>query len=172
MGVRSPGEKTAFEVDQLASAAGRIFHEKTTSFELLLLEPTLNDMLEVSHRNLNHVESIGILDSELDATIFIDITKADLTGDGVIHPVGARHFAEQAKFVQDFANLANSNVMQLLAPHISAKALAKSFASALNVEKLGIFQANVAIQEQMETERLMKGSQEQLAVEEQQEAPE
>ena len=169
MGIRSPGEKTAFEVDQLASAAGRIFHEKTTSFELLLLEPTLNDMLEVAHRNLVHVESIGILDSELDATIFVDITKADLTGDGVIHPVGARHFAEQAKFVQDFAALANSNVLSLLAPHISSKALAQSFASALNVEKLGIFQANIAIQEQMETERLMKGSQEQLAVEENQE---
>tara|TARA_R110000772_G_scaffold129472_2_gene237602 strand:- start:15813 stop:17558 length:1746 start_codon:yes stop_codon:yes gene_type:complete len=169
MGIRSPGEKTAFEVDQLASAAGRIFHEKTTSFELLLLEPTLNDMLEVSHRNLVHVESIGILDSELDAVIFVDITKADLTGDGVIHPVGARHFAEQAKFVQDFAALANSNVLNLLAPHISSKALAQTFASALNVEKLGIFQANIAIQEQMETERLMKGSQEQMAVEEGQE---
>jgi hypothetical protein len=169
MGIRSPGEKTAFEVDQLASAAGRIFHEKTTSFELLLLEPTLNDMLEVSHRNLVHVESIGILDSELDAVIFVDITKADLTGDGVIHPVGARHFAEQAKFVQDFAALANSNVLSLLAPHISSKALAQTFASALNVEKLGIFQANIAIQEQMETERLMKGSQEQMAVEEGQE---
>lgn len=172
MGIRSPGEKTAFEVDQLASAAGRIFHEKTTSFELLLLEPTLNDMLEVAHRNLVHVESIGILDSELDATIFIDITKSDLNGDGVIHPVGARHFAEQAKFVQDFANLSNSNVLNLLAPHISSKALAKSFASALNVEKLGIFQANIAIEEQMETERLMKGAQEQLVVEEQQEVPE
>tara|TARA_R110000851_G_scaffold165758_1_gene310825 strand:- start:7900 stop:9645 length:1746 start_codon:yes stop_codon:yes gene_type:complete len=169
MGIRSPGEKTAFEVDQLASAAGRIFHEKTTSFELLLLEPTLNDMLEVAHRNLVHVESIGILDSELDAVIFVDITKADLTGDGVIHPVGARHFAEQAKFVQDFAALANSSVLNLLAPHISSKALAQTFASALNVEKLGIFQANIAIQEQMETERLMKGSQEQMAVEEGQE---
>jgi hypothetical protein len=169
MGIRSPGEKTAFEVDQLASAAGRIFHEKTSSFELLLMEPLLNDMLEVSHRNLKEVESIGVLDSELDTTIFIDITKADLTGDGILHPVGARHFAEQSKFVQDFANLANSNVFQVIAPHISSKALSKAFESALNVEKLGIFQANIAIQEQMETERLVRGAQEQLAVEEAQE---
>jgi len=169
MGIRSPGEKTAFEVDKLASAAGRIFQEKTTTFELLLLEPNLNDMLETSHRNLSQVESISVMDSELNAAIFIDITKADLTGDGVIRPVGARHFGEQAKFVQDFAALANSNIFQLLAPHISSVALASAFGAALNAEHLGIFQPNIAIEEAAETERLMRASQEQLGVEEQQE---
>lgn len=171
MGIRSPGEKTAFEVDQLASAAGRIFQEKITTFELLLLEPLLNDMLESAHRNLQEIESIGILDSELEATIFVDISKADLVGDGIIRPVGARHFAEQAKFVQDFANLANSTIFQFIQQHVSGKALAKAFAASLNVEKLGIFQPNIALTEQMETERLVRAAQEQMIVEEQQEPP-
>lgn len=171
MGVRSPGEKTAFEVDQLASAAGKIFQEKATTFELLLMEPNLNDMLEISHRNLTDIESISVLDSELDATIFIDIGKADLASDGVIHPVGARHFAEQAKFVQEFTTLSNTNVFQFLAPHISSKALASAFGSALNVESLGIFKANVAIDEQMEQQRLAGAAQEQLDVEMAQEPP-
>lgn len=171
MGIRSPGEKTAFEVDQLASAAGRIFQEKISTFELLLLEPNLNDGLEISHRNLQEIESISVLDSELDATIFIDVTKADLVSDGVIKPIGARHFAEQAKFVQEFAQLSNTNVFQVLMPHISSKALASAFASALNVEKLGIFQPNIAIQEQMETQQLVNATQEQMIMEEQQEPP-
>ena len=171
MGVRSPGEKTAFEVDQLASAAGKIFQEKASTFELMLLEPNLNDMLEISHRNLSSIESISVIDSELDATIFIEISKADLASDGVLHPVGARHFAEQAKFVQEFTALSNTNVFQFLAPHISSKALASAFGSALNVEKLGIFKANVAIEEQMEQQRLMQGAQEQLEVEAGQEPP-
>lgn len=171
MGIRSPGEKTAFEVDQLASAAGRIFQEKVSTFELLLLEPNLNDGLEISHRNLQEIESISIFDSDLDATIFIDITKDDLVADGIIKPVGARHFAEQAKFVQEFAQLSNTNVFQVLMPHISSKALASAFASALNVENLGIFQPNIAIQEQMETQRLVNASQEQMIMEDQQEPP-
>lgn len=171
MGIRSPGEKTAFEVDQLASAAGKIFQEKATTFELLLLEPNLNDMLEISHRNLTDIESISVLDSELDATIFIDISKSDLASDGVIHPVGARHFAEQARFVQEFTTLSNTNVFQFLAPHISSKALAAAFGSALNVESLGIFKANVAVEEQMEQQRLMGAAQEQLDVENAQEPP-
>ena len=128
-------------------------------------------MLEISHRNLSSIESISVLDSELDATIFIDITKADLASDGVLHPVGARHFAEQAKFVQEFTALSNTNAFQLMAPHISSKALASAFGSALNVEKLGIFKANVAIEEQMEQQRLAQGAQEQLDVEAAQEPP-
>ncbi len=171
MGIRSPGEKTAFEVDQLSSAAGKIFQEKASAFELMLLEPNLNDMLEAAHRNLTDIESISVLDSELDATIFIDISKADLGSDGVIHPVGARHFAEQARFVQEFTALSNTNAFQVMAPHISSKALASAFGSALNVENLGIFKANVAIEEQMEQQRLMQGAQEQLDVESAQEPP-
>lgn len=172
MGVRSPGEKTAFEVGQLQAAAGRIFQEKVSTFELMLLEPNLNDMLEQAHRNMNEPETLGIFDDELEVSIFQEITRNDLVGDGVIHPVGARHFAEQAKFVQEMVNLSNSNVMSLLAPHISGKALAQSFSSALNVENLGIFQPNIAIQEQMESERLAKAAQEQMAVEDGQESPE
>ena len=171
MGVRSPGEKTAFEVDTLASAAGRIFQEKSTTFELLCMEPNLNDMLEISHRNLIHIESIGIFDNDVEAVIFIDIGKNEITGDGIIRPVGARHFAEQARFVQDLANLSNTNLWQFVEQHVSSKALAKALASSLNVEKLGIFQANIGIQEQMETERLVRATQEQLITEEQQEQP-
>jgi hypothetical protein len=169
MGIRSPGEKTAFEVDQLASAAGKIFQEKASAFEVTLMEPNLNDMLEISHRNLTNIESISVLDSELDATIFVNISKADLGSDGIIRPVGARHFAEQARFVQEFAALSNTAAFQLMQPHISSKALASAFGTALNVEKLGIFKANVAIEEQMEQQRLMQGAQEQLDVESAQE---
>jgi len=165
MGIRSPGEKTAFEVDQLASAAGKIFQEKATAFELGILEPNLNDMLNIAHRNLKNIESISVLDSDTDATIFVDVSKADLGSDGILHPVGARHFAEQARFVQEFSALSNTAVFQLIAPHISSKALASAFGSALNVEKLGIFKANVAVEEQMETQRLLNGAEEQLEVE-------
>lgn len=44
MGIRTAGEKTAFEVQQLNNAAGRIFQEKTTTFEIELLEKVLNAM--------------------------------------------------------------------------------------------------------------------------------
>jgi len=172
MGIRSPGEKTAFEVDQLQAAAGRIFQEKVTAFELLLLEPLLNDMLEVAHRNLDRPETIGVMDEELDATVFRQITADDIVGDGILHPVGARHFAEQAKFIQNITTLSNTPAFQMVAPHVSAKALSKAFASALNVEKLGIFKPHVALEEQMEMQKLSGAMEEQMMVEQQQASPE
>lgn len=172
MGIRSPGEKTAFEVDQLQAAAGRIFQEKVTTFELLLLEPLLNDMLEVAYRNMTKAEQIPVMSAELDEVVFRTLTPEDLVGDGVLHPVGARHFKEQAKFVQEMTTLTNTGAMQLLAPHISAKALSKAFASALNVEKLNVFKPYVALEEQQEQERLMKQMQEQSIMEDQQTVPE
>ncbi|WP_201773188.1 hypothetical protein, partial [Vibrio cholerae] len=47
MGIRTPGEKTAFEVQQLQNAAGRIFQEKIINFEVMLMEKVLNAMLEI-----------------------------------------------------------------------------------------------------------------------------
>jgi hypothetical protein len=45
MGIRTPGEKTKYEVQTLENAAGRIFQSKVSWFERNILEPLLNGML-------------------------------------------------------------------------------------------------------------------------------
>src|SRR6185295_11671038 len=52
MGIRTPGEKTAFEVQTLDNAAGRLFQHKAEYFEDNFLEPLMNTMLEVARRTL------------------------------------------------------------------------------------------------------------------------
>ena len=81
MGVRTAGEKTAFEVQQLQNAAGRIFQEKITHFEVSLMEPVLNAMLEVAVRNLNTQDVIKVMDNDIGAAIFQTITKDDIIAD-------------------------------------------------------------------------------------------
>ncbi len=61
MGIRSAGEKTAFEVQQLMTAAGRIFQHKTAHFERVFLEPILNGMLEAARRNMDAADTIRVL---------------------------------------------------------------------------------------------------------------
>jgi len=77
MGIRTAGEKTAFEVQQLQNAAGRIFQEKITSFETELLEPLLNSMLEVSVRNMQVVDVVRSVDTDSGVVEFQSITKED-----------------------------------------------------------------------------------------------
>lgn len=164
MGVRTPGEKTAFEVQSLQNAAGRIFQEKITNFEINLLEPILNDMLEISKRHLDTNDVVRIMDDDLGVAEFISITRADITAKGKLRPVGARHFSAQAQLVQNLNSMMNGAIGQTIATHISSKKLAKMMEGALNLERFELIQPNIAIYEQQETQEIINQTQEDVAV--------
>ena len=163
MGVRSPGEKTAFEVQSLDNAASRIFQEKIRQFEVFILEPALNNMLEISRRNLSTSDSI-VFDLDSGAKGFREITKQDITAKGQLYAIGSRHWAANNLFIQNMSGIFNSAIGQIIAPHVSSKALTKAVESALGWERYGIFSENVAVMEQMETQQLINSAQEQTDV--------
>lgn len=165
MGIRSAGEKTAFEVQQLQNAAGRIFQEKITTFETELLERILNAMLETSRRNLDTNDVIKVIDDDLGAITFLEIDRQDITANGVIRPIGARHFAAQAQLVQNLTNMANTPVWQQIAVHVSAKNLATLVEDVLGLGRYSLIRPHVAIAEQMETNAMMNQAQENFEVE-------
>jgi hypothetical protein len=165
MGIRSAGEKTAFEVRELQNAAGRIFQEKITTFELELLEPVLNAMLETGRRNLDQTDVIRVMNDDLGVQQFMTITRNDITASGILRPIGARHFAAQAQMVQNLTQLANTNVWQQISPHVSSIELAKMVEDLLNINRFKLIRPNVAIFEQQETQRLAGQASEDLEVE-------
>lgn len=165
MGIRTPGEKTAFEFDSLMTAAGRIFQEKATNFEINLVEIVLNGMLEIAHRNFQGSDTVRVTDDELGIAEFIEISKDDLTAEGILRPVGARHFAQQSQDLTNLNQLFSGPLGEKLAPHTSGVQLARLVDNVLNLRGYDIFTPNVAIDEAQETERLMQTAQEDLQVE-------
>jgi len=165
MGIRTPGEKTAYEVQALESAAGRIFKEKVQNFETELLEPLLNAMLEVTRRNLDINDTIRVMDDELGVAIFATVTKEDITANGKLRPRGAQHFFSQQQLVQNLTGLLSSPAGQLIAPHISSKALARIVEDLFGVERYGLIAENIALVEAQEQQRFMNTLQEQLVAE-------
>lgn len=170
MGIRTAGEKTAFEVQTLQNAASRIFEHKTAHFERVFLEPILNAMLEVSRRNMNTSDVIRVTDENRGVSLFRDITRDDIVAKGKIVPVGARHFAERARRVQ---NLQQLYQLKLSDPAVAAHMSGKEFARIL-AEELGeptLFSENVMVSEQLETQQAAQEAeainQEQLALKEQ-----
>ena len=156
MGIRTPGEKTKYEVQSLENAAGRIFQSKVSWFERNILEPLLNGMLAESIRNFEGVERIRTVDEDYGTEAFVEVTKSDLTAAGKIYPIGARHFGEQARFIQEL----NQTIMAVqgiptVAAHISGKAIAKALEENLGWQNYKIVQDNAMIFEQAETQRLM-----------------
>lgn len=151
MGIRTPGEKTAFEVQQLQNSASRIFEHKAAHFERSFLEPALNAMLELATRNLDIIDNIEIVDPNSGATVFRKIRKEDISGNGKIVPMGARHFAEKARRVQSLTTLWQIKASDpSVAAHLSGKKFAQILAEELQEPEL--FGENIAITEQMETQ--------------------
>lgn len=159
MGIRSPGEKTAFEVQQLQNAAGRIFQNKVNKFEIEFIEPILNTMLETARRNLDVAEIAKVMDNDLGVADFISITKEDITAKGKLRPIGARHYAARAQLVQNIIGLFNSPIGQMISPHISAKQLAKMVEEYMGFEAYEFIKDNAAIFENAESQKLAMSAQ-------------
>lgn len=156
MGIRTPGEKTKYEVQSLENAAGRIFQSKVSWFERNILEPLLNGMLAESIRNFEGVERIRTVDEDYGTESFVEVTKDDLMAAGKLYPIGARHFADQARFVQELAQTVQAvQAIPTVAAHISGKAIAKALEENLGWQNYRIVSDNAMIFEQAETQRLM-----------------
>jgi len=158
MGIRSAGEKTAFEVNQLMTAAGRIFQHKTAHFERVFLEPILNAMLETARRNMNEADVVRVLNDSTGLFFFSEITRDDIKASGKIVPIGARHFAERAQKVQNLTTLYQIKASDpTVAAHLSGKEFARLLAEELGEPSL--FSENVTVHEQMETQKVVTEAQ-------------
>ena len=158
MGIRSAGEKTAFEVNQLMTAAGRIFQHKTAHFERVFLEPILNAMLEVARRNMDYEDTAKVLNEDTGLYFFTQITRDDLKSNGKIVPMGARHFAERAQRVQNLTTMYQIKASDpTVASHLSGKEFARLLADELGEPAL--FGENIAVTEQLETQKVVTDAQ-------------
>lgn len=168
MGIRTPGEKTKFEVQTLQNGASRIFQQKITYFEEQFLEPILNAEIEVARENLSSTDIVRVLDDDFGVTEFLRITKEDLLANGTIVPVGARHFARQASLAQELAQF--QQILQLdpmLAQHFPAENLGRAWEDLLGFKRLELFSKFGRVEEELEFERLRRSAEEQVEVESQ-----
>jgi hypothetical protein len=161
MGIRSPGEKTKYEVQRLESAASRIFQSKIELFEEQMIETNLTGMLELARRKVSSDE-IRIFDDELKIATFQTLSAADITGTGRLKPIAARHFAEQAERVQNWSNFTASPAYAdpAVSVHLSGLAIAKMFEEVLDGKQYKLFTPFVRLAEQAEGMKLQNATQE------------
>lgn len=163
MGFRTPGEKTAYEVQSLENAASRIFQNKIKQFERNFLEPLLNKMLTVARENMEDSDVARLTDDTLGIKKFKTITPAILKTKGRLRPVGALNFSDRAQLVQNLNGFMNSALGQdpNIRVHISNLKLAKLMERSLGLDDFDLVQENVAIGEQQRTQQLAQQANEQ-----------
>jgi len=118
----------------------------------------------VSRRNLDITDIIRITDNELGIQDFLSVTKEDITANGVVRPVGARHFAKQSQDLQNVMTVFNSPLGQMIMPHTSAKALTDFVEDITGLSGYNIFTPNIAVFEQQETASLVSRAGEEALV--------
>jgi len=164
MGIRSPGEKTAFEVSSLQNAAGRLFQTKIEDFEQDLIEPVLNGELEVAVKNLATADLAKVLDDDFGVIEFMTITRDDLTARGKLKARGASHYAKRAQLVQELQQFGNILATDpSLAIHFPSKARAKAWNDAMGFDRLELFKAYGQIEEEVEKAQHQQAAQQYLA---------
>lgn len=167
MGFRTPGEKTAYEVQRLENAASRIFQSKCAQFEEQFVEPLINAMLELARRNVTSLMSIRVWDDEFKLNDFQTLTPDDITGAGRIKPIAARHFAERAERVQNLNNFFGSALGQdpAVKIHFSTIKTAKMFEELLDIEDYELVMPFVRMAEQADAQRLANAQEEKILTE-------
>lgn len=154
MGFRTPGEKTAFEVQVLENAAGRIFQNKIRYFEEIFMEPIINTMFVQSVKYAGAYDTVRHIDGGTGAVDFRDVKMEDLKHSGRLRPVGARHFVEKAQAVQNLNTIMASPMGQdeLFLAHWSPLQMAKAIEDLTDLSKYNMVQENI---------RLIEGAQSQ-----------
>lgn len=165
MGFRTPGEKTAYEVQILENGANRVFLNKSAYFEEEFLEPILNSMLELSRKNMGPSDLIKVMDDQFGVAEFMKITREDISARGKIRPIGARRFARNANILQNLTQLASSPLGQdpAIQAHISGKKMARLIEEIMDLNRFDLVQDNVRIGEMLETEQLKQSAQQIIA---------
>lgn len=158
-GFRTPGEKTATEVQSLNEGAFRGFINKAEQFEIDLLEPMVADEIEVGRENM--VSALQVkTDLEEGFSTFMEVTEDDLKSNGVLVPYGARRFKREVQQMAMLQQLANSNLAGLIGQHISTWKLAQAVERLGGFEKFGMIDKFSAIEEQREAQSLQSTAEE------------
>lgn len=160
VGIRTPGEKTAFEVDRLMSAANRVFEYQTNIFSDFL-EELINGELEESKKNLVGSDIVSILNKEWGIEQFVKITREDLLSNGKVVPVGARDSARKARLAQQLQQFYQTGMTDPeVQQHFPAKKVGAMWSEILDIEHL--FEPYGRIPERLEAQRLQMAAQDSL----------
>lgn len=162
VGIRSPGEKTKFEVGVLEGNRGRFFQHNMSSFEEDILEDIINAEVQLAREYLGSTrDTIRIDDETTGAKLFKNINKHQISGNGKLLPIGARHHARQSQLSQNLLQFQQAVLTadQDMIQHFSSIKLARLWEELLEFERYGLVEPFSRIPEQLQAQRLLMSAQ-------------
>lgn len=164
MGFRTPGEKTAFEVSQLNTAASRLFNEKTRKFEMEILEPLLTLMMRMYLSDPTRVTRVKMMNED-GVILFKEVNVQDMAVQGRFIATGSNTYTERARQAQTIMQLYNSAIPsdQLVFNYFNPKVIAKVIAHTTGLDKYkDIIQPNARVDAELEMAKYQEFGRQQM----------
>lgn len=137
MGFRTPGEKTAFEVQQLSTAGSRIFERQVHKFEDEMLEPLINYLLKMYiASNAGQVIMLPVK-NQFGGVSYEEFNLSDIDVNGKFYAVGSRTYTEKARLAQTLMQLGNSGLYmdELVRNNLDPKVIAAALIDTTGLDK-------------------------------------
>lgn len=133
-GERTPGEKTAFEVDKLDQAGSMPFLDKARNFERML-ETLLKEIFELMLLNYDGTDYVEIFDDIEGEAELRQLALKEVTARGTFVAVGARHFQRRARILAEMNNFMQGPLQDpKVRAHVSGEVLARLVEQHLDFE--------------------------------------
>lgn len=146
-GIRTPGEKTAFEVSKLDQNATMMFVDKARILERML-ETMLKETFEVMLINFDIEDYMEIFGQD-DDTEALEVLAAETTlSRGEFIAMGARHWTRRNRETLEMNNFMTGPMQDpKIRAHVSGIALAEFWERKLNIQDEGIVEENIGVKE-------------------------
>lgn len=159
-GIRTPGEKTAFEVSKLDQNATMMFVDKARIFERML-ETMLKETFELMLINFDIEDYTDIFGDDSDAEALEILSRQSALSRGEFVAMGARHWTRRNRETIEMQNFMNGPLKDpKVRAHVDGSKLAAFWERKLNLEDEGIVEDYAGIKEDV---RLQAIAQEEAA---------
>jgi len=151
-GFRTPGEKTAFEVNVLQQGANKMFLEKSKHFEQFL-EEYLENFYTMMAMNFNASDILRIFDKDTEAIDIVRVGREDVIREGKIKLTGSKQYERRARRLQELRDaLGIMASTQQTAMHIDGYAIDKYIEKELDLEREEIVKEFKAITDNVDAQ--------------------
>lgn len=161
-GVRSPGEKTAFEVNTLDSNSSKMFIDKVRNFELMM-ERVLKEFFELLLLNFDNEDYALIFDDLEGRQKLQTLSETDVQARGEFVALGSRHWERRKRLVAEMQNYMQGPFQDpKIRMHTSGQKLAEALEKILKWDDNTIIEPFAGVKEDVHAQAIAAAEQQGL----------
>lgn len=155
-GIRTPGEKTAFEIDRLDANASRLFVDKARAFERML-EDMLQEIFQLMLANFDGVDFIETFNDVTGQSEIDEIVLEDVQARGRFIAMGSKHWSKRNKQAVEMRDFMLGPMQDpKVRAHVDGQALSRFWERIMSLEDDKIIEPFAGVKEDIHIEMMAR----------------